>query len=120
MSKFLTINSDGDMINTDMIAFIQPTTKGSTIFTKDGEQLHSEFNLAKELEDEAEVRAVVPCHGIGALYYLGDGRTEIKPCPLAYLMSDGSLEPVEFADHYDIEECASKGGTGFVGFVPVP
>ena len=41
MSKFLTINSDGDMINTDMIAFIQPTTKGSTIFTKDGEQLHS-------------------------------------------------------------------------------
>lgn len=76
-------------------------------------------NLAKELEDEAEVRAVVPCHGIGALYYLGDGRTEIKPCPLAYLMSDGSLEPVEFADHYDIEECASEGGTGFVGFVPM-
>ncbi len=81
---------------------------------------YSEFNLAKELEDEAEVRAVVPCHGIGALYYLGDGRTEIKPCPLAYLMSDGSLEPVEFADHYDIEECASEGGIGFVGFVPMP
>lgn len=120
MSKFLTINSDGDMINTDMIAFIQPTAKGSTIFTKDGEQLHSEFNLAKELEDEAEVRAVVPCHGVDALYYLGDGRTEIKPCPLAYLMSDGYLEPVEFADHYDIEECASEGGTGFVGFVPMP
>jgi len=35
-------------------------------------------------------------------------------------MSDGSLEPVEFADHYDIEECASEGGTGFVGFVPMP
>ena len=94
MSKFLTINRDGDMINTDMIAFIQPTTKGSTIFTKDGEQLHSEFNLAKELEDEAEVRAVVPCHGIGALYYLGDGRTEIKPCPLAYLRSESPCSPL--------------------------
>ena len=35
-------------------------------------------------------------------------------------MSDGSLEPVVFADHYDIEECASEGGTGFVGFVPMP
>ena len=120
MSKFLTINSDGDMINTDMIAFIRPTIKGSIIFTIDGEQLHSEFNLTKEIEDEAEVRAVIPCHGVGSLYYLGDGRTEIKPCPLVYLMSDGSLEPVVFADHYDIEECASEGGSSFVGFVPMP
>ena len=78
MSKFLTFNSNGDMINTDMIAFIRPTIKGSTIFTIDGEQLHSEFNLTKEIEDEAEVRAVIPCHGVGSLYYLGDGRTEIN------------------------------------------
>lgn len=55
-----------------------------------------------------------------AIKYLGDGRTEIKPCPLVYLMSDGSLEPVVFADHYDIEECASEGGNSFVGFVPMP
>ena len=120
MSKFLKYTYHGDMINTDLIAFIQPDFHGSTILTKDGQQLHSELNLIEKLEDEAEVRAVVPCHGIGALYYSGDGRTEIRPCPLVYLLSDGSIEPVEFADHYDIEECASEGGTGFVGFVPMP
>ena len=120
MSKFLKYTYHGDMINTDLIAFIQPDFNGCTILTKDGQQLHSELDLIEKLEDEAEVRAVVPCHGIGALYYFCDGRTEIKPCPLAYLLSDGSLEPVEFTDHDDIEEFADTGATGFVGFVPMP
>ena len=61
MSKFLTFNSNGDMINTDMIAFIRPTIKGSTIFTIDGEQLHSEFNLTKEIEDGEELHHNVRC-----------------------------------------------------------
>lgn len=97
MKQFLTINDNGDMLNIDMIAAITPTRNGCTILTKDGREFHSVFNLAKELEDDAEIRAVVPCHGVAALYYLGDNQTEIRPCPLVYLLSDGSLEPVEFA-----------------------
>ena len=98
MKQFLTINDNGDMLNIDMIAAITPTRNGCTILTKDGREFHSVFNLAKELEDDAEIRAVVPCHGVAALYYLGDNQTEIRPCPLVYLLSDGSLEPVEFAE----------------------
>lgn len=64
---------------------ITPTRNGCTILTKDGREFHSVFNLAKELEDDAEIRAVVPCHGVAALYYLGDNQTEIRPCPLMYL-----------------------------------
>lgn len=118
MKQFLTINDNGDMLNIDMIAAITPTRNGCTILTKDGREFHSAFNLAKELEDDAEIRAVVPCHGVAALYYLGDNQTEIRPCPLAYLLSDGSLEPVEFASAYDIGECASANRVGFVGLVP--
>ena len=104
MKQFLTINDNGDMLNIDMIAAITPTRNGCTILTKDGREFHSVFNLA--------------CHGVAALYYLGDNQTEIRPCPLVYLLSDGSLEPVEFASAYDIEECASANRVGFVGFVP--
>ena len=77
MKQLLTINDNGDMLNIDMIAAITPTRNGCTILTKDGREFHSVFNLAKELEDDAEIRAVVPCHGVAALYYLGDNQTEI-------------------------------------------
>ena len=61
MKQFLTINDNGDMLNIDMIAAITPTRNGCTILTKDGREFHSVFNLAKELEDDAEIRSLPRC-----------------------------------------------------------
>ena len=66
MKQFLTINDNGDMLNIDMIAAITPTRNGCTILTKDGCEFHSVFNLAKELEDDAEIRAGAEAAGMNA------------------------------------------------------
>lgn len=119
MSKFLTINAEGEVLNADMIARIVPVENGGcVIMTKDGQQLHSEFDLHMEVDDGTAIRSIIPCSGISAVFLGDDGDTAIRPTPFVLLLSNGKIEPFIFATDEDLEFLASEGETGFVGFVP--
>ncbi len=65
-----------------------------------------------------QIRSIIPCQGVSAVYLDDDGDSEICPCAFVMLMSDGKIEPFVFATDKDIERIANKGHTGFIGFVP--
>lgn len=119
MSKFLCVGSNGEMLNSDMVARIIPAKdSGCIVLTKDGQHFHCEFNLHEEVDDFDQIRAVIPCTGIDAVFLDSDGKSEIRPCAFALLMSDGKIEPYIFMNDEDIADSAAEGHVGFIGFIP--
>lgn len=119
MSKFLPIGTKGELLNSDLIARIIPEEDGGCIIlTKDGQHFHSELDLQDEVNDYNTIRALIPCVCIDAVYLEENGDVTLQDCPFVMLMSNGKIEPFPFLCDEDIELIASRGRTGFIGFVP--